>query len=152
MRRRERAVPRVSRASNSQDCIRYFSKAASKNFYRKILIYNKKANSNYNKIIFIWGAIVGGEERQERIALESWRRPAYHTPKDQNCFSLLQILFHDRRISYLPTCRRNIVKSRDAIYKDVYNATIRVQLEIRAHLLCNWVTHIHILINNWSKE
>lgn len=118
----------------------------------KIFIANdwsiiKQTNySNYNEIMFIWGAIVGGEERRKRIALKSWRRPAYHILKDQNCFSFLQILFHDRRINYLPTCRRNIVKNRDAIYKDVYNATIRVQLEIRAHLLCNWVTHIYIYI------
>lgn len=50
--------------------------------------------------------------------------------------------------------RRNIVKNRDAIYKDVYNATIRVQLEVH---MCAFVmqlghAHIHILINNWSKE
>jgi len=46
------------------------------------------------------------------------------------------------------------VKHRDAIYKDVYNATIRVQLAIHT---CAFVmqlghAHIHILINNWSKE
>lgn len=46
------------------------------------------------------------------------------------------------------------MKRRDAIYKDVYNTTIRVQLAIHT---CAFVmqlghAHIYILINNWSKE
>lgn len=93
-----------------------FSKAASENPFIAGMIYC--IDSNNNRIIFIWWAIAGEEASREKKKEEglrhAWSRPAYHTSKDQNCFSLPHFAY-DRRINYLPTCRRERSKMIDTI-------------------------------------
>jgi len=97
----------------------------------------------------------GGEasRKKEKGLRHAWSRPAYHTSKDQNCFSLLHLAY-DRQINYLPTCRRE--RSKNERYngcKDVlYAVTIRIHTVVDTLCICYATGSRTLLIGEKDKE